>query len=531
MGGFSTAVPQPSPAALDIRPPQQTEAPLDAVLRYRALQQEQQLRAQQLQLAGLQTQGEQMNLDQRRAINQSFMNSFTPQPDGSVGLDTDKFADAMAKSGHGEAILPTLQAVTQFRKTQADLKTAQQSLATAEANAGGRLAAAVKAANYSPEVFHTLMLDSMNQGLINKQHFGPIDAQIMQAYQDDPSGAKARALITPVIDQMIAGSPQQQEVAKGQAEAAKNTAQAKQADLETQLKQSQLEIYKTLQKTPEALHDRVAATIDPVKYPALFARAFNEARNAPDLPGLNAAIEKYAQQASDQEKTIAVETNPQVNAARVQRDVATARATAPIKIATSVAEAKALRQGDNPAVANVPPAAVQPAISSAIKLDSDYLKANEATEAMGKFLDLAEQGNKAASSNLPLVGVETLNAINGIKRINSAEISQYQGAGDLLDRIKGKLGKLATGKQIPQDVLDDIRQLHQTLGDQAYKQYTDGLAGLNTRYRSQFGPTVGPPNIRKPAAASQYSIGQSVRLKNGQTVTIKAIHPDGTFDY
>jgi hypothetical protein len=193
---------------------------------------------------------------------------------------------------------------------------------------------------------------------------------------------------------------------------------------------------------------------------------------------------------------LAKDINPQVQDAEVKKSVRVASATAPIETAKAIATAKALRQGDNPAVAGVPPAAVGQVQNQAIKIDQEYIKARESTEALGRVLDLAQSGNKAAGSNLPLLGVETLNAINGIKRINGTEVEQYEGAGSLLDKLKGKIGKLVYGQPIPQDVLNDIRELHQVLGDQAYRSYTSGLDSLNQRSGSRFAPTVDPPNIR-----------------------------------
>jgi hypothetical protein len=235
-------------------------------------------------------------------------------------------------------------------------------------------------------------------------------------------------------------------------------------------------------------------------------------------------------------------TNPQVKAAEVKKAVdvatatapietakavATARATAPIETAKAIATAKALRQGDNPAVAGVAPAAVGQVQNSAVKLDETYIKAKSVTDSMGHLLDLAEHGNKAAGSNIPLVGVETLNAINGIKRINSAEIAQYSNAGSLLDQIKGKIGKLAEGKPIPQDVMDDIRELHHTLGQQAYQEYTDGLRTLNTRTGSTFAPALEAPNIRRGAGAKPaFKVGDTV-MYNGARHKVTGIKSDG----
>jgi hypothetical protein len=297
------------------------------------------------------------------------------------------------------------------------------------------------------------------------------------------------------------------------AQAQKDIAEAGQKKLQTQVEQHKLDLYNTLMQTPQALQNRVNASVDPVKYPQLNAIAMNEAKNQPDIEGINATTEKYAAKVADIEKEldprarqakiadeIAKETDPRLLAARTQQAVQTEAATSPFKVAQAVATARQVRAGDNPAVANVAPGAVMQVTQQAMKLDEQYAKEKAIAETMGRFLDLAASGNKAAGSNIPLLGVETLNAANGIKRVNRDEITQYEGAGSLFDRIVGKLGKLAVGQPIPQDVLNDIRTMHQTLGNQSWQTYTNSIGALNNRFNSQFQPMWAAPNVMKPGA-------------------------------
>lgn len=140
------------------------------------------------------------------------------------------------------------------------------------------------------------------------------------------------------------------------------------------------------------------------------------------------------------------------------------------------------------AVKGLPPATQRQASTAAQKATDAYLKGQAVADNMQAMIDLARSGNKAAGSNLPLVGVETINAINGIKRINSAEISQYQGAGSLLDKIQGRIGSLTVGQPIPADVLKDIESLHTTLRQNGDKAYADELGGINHTYGANFEP-------------------------------------------
>jgi hypothetical protein len=95
------------------------------------------------------------------------------------------------------------------------------------------------------------------------------------------------------------------------------------------------------------LKNLVDTSIDPAKYPDLNKRAMNEATNAvamKDMKGVNEAIQKYATVASEQEKTIATETDPGVIQARVGQAKAIAEARSPIQIYTAGAEQAAKNQ-------------------------------------------------------------------------------------------------------------------------------------------------------------------------------------------
>jgi hypothetical protein len=487
--------------ALAVKTPQ-PENVLDAYGKAQALiggAQQRQLTAQQIQGAQLENQQRQIQLDQTKAVNEAYLGALSTDESGTPTIDAGKLSNALATHNAGAAIPGVLKGVTEFQQSAATLAKTRGEVQQQQVDLGGSLGAAVKSSGYDPHLFITLATHAVQAKAADPQTTLPVLQKVTAALQQDPTGQSAKQLVQQFADQLIAASPKQAEATKNTAQAGEAGAVQKQKTLETQLTQQKIDAYNSL-KQPGALENRVASSIDPKQYPNLYTRAVAEARNAPDLDGINAAIQKNAQNASEQEKTIATETNPSVLQARTKVAVATAQATAPIETAKAIATAKALRMGDNPSVAGVAPAAVGQVQNQAIKLDEEYAKAKASTESLGKFLDAAERGNKAAGSNLPLLGVETINAINGIKRINGAEISTYSGAGDLLDRIQGKIGKLTKGEPIPQDVLNDIRDLHQTLGQQSYQNYTDSLNSLNSRTGAKFAPTLAAPNISKPAA-------------------------------
>lgn len=247
--------------------------------------------------------------------------------------------------------------------------------------------------------------------------------------------------------------------------------------------------------------DDVAKGASPL-YTTMAKKRIAFAAQSGDVEGAKKILDEAAEFTAAPLKAKSVEQA--VGPLRTQEEIQKAAALAPIE------ENRALKV-----------AGTNRAFSGADKLDAEYNSARTATEALGHMLDLAASGNKAAGSNLPLVGVETVNAINGIKRINSAEINQYGSAGSLLDEIKGKIGKLTSGQPIPADVLSDIRELHQALGEQSYEKYTSGLAALKKRSPpgTDLAPTLPPPNIR-PAGAKAPPPGAKVQ-RNSATGQVR----------
>jgi hypothetical protein len=175
------------------------------------------------------------------------------------------------------------------------------------------------------------------------------------------------------------------------------------------------------------------------------------------------------------------------------------------------------------AFANVPaglkgvaPHLVAPAAAAAEKAGNEYGDAVAAANDMKTFVDLAKAGNKVAYAYSPTEGVLTLNTARGVKRVNMAEISSYGGAGAAADRVMGFLGKQASGASIPNNVLNDMESLHQSIAGNAKRTYANKLKNTNQTYGSSFQPVdMG---------------GGTVKMKapNGQT---KDVSPDEVEHY
>jgi len=289
----------------------------------------------------------------------------------------------------------------------------------------------------------------------------------------------------------------------------------------------------------KAQEDAAAASRAAELQPALVKKGQNEAiTTAPNAAGLTPEQRQTAQQAAD---TLAQTKLRDEEAARHNVAGETVE-----KVKTNIEQAKNAREeriydqtygaGADPALVGVTAAERKPALGEASKAGKSYLDAQATADQMQSLIDLARSGDKAAGSNLPLVGLETLNAINGIKRINRTEVDQYQGAGDLLDRIKGKIGKLAIGQPISSDVLDDIEKMHQVIRDNSTKAFRDNVTRINGTYRASFDPDKLVGKSAAPGAPSGgsslstgHKVGDVVNV-GGKRIKITKVLPNDKFE-
>lgn len=334
---FDTNVAPPSPAALDLKL-QPAPSPLEAL----AGLQEQRLRAQQIQVGQMQMQEAQLNLAQRKAINDAYRQAFTPQPDGSVQLDKDKLSSALATSGHGEAIPGILENYTKYQQSLAGLQETNQKVAAAEADAAGNLAATVKAANNDPTLFHALLTDAIQRKIIQPSHYAPLDQMLQQALASDPSGESARGLVGKFTDQMLAGSPKQQELTNARTSADAAASRAKSAAIDAQNNTA-----RTNAELPgmEAESDLKAAAAAGLKNmtDADWQSAIDKTvpdKASPLYQRLNAEVDFYRKRGDLKAADEAIK-NAGEQLGHTETAVATAKATQPIKIETAAATQQA----------------------------------------------------------------------------------------------------------------------------------------------------------------------------------------------
>lgn len=159
-----------------------------------------------------------------------------------------------------------------------------------------------------------------------------------------------------------------------------------------------------------------------------------------------------------------------------------------LETAQKVAAAQAGVANVPPALKGVAPHLVGPASAAAEKAGDEYANAVAAANDMKTFVDLARSGNKVAYAYSPTEGVLTLNTARGVKRVNMAEIGSYAGAGSAADRLQAFFGKQLKGASIPEDVLNDMESLHESIAGNARTAYGNKLKNVNTTYGSSFQP-------------------------------------------
>ena len=174
----------------------------------------------------------------------------------------------------------------------------------------------------------------------------------------------------------------------------------------------------------------------------------------------------------------------------VAKAVATERAITPLKIQQAVDTQRAQYAGSP--FANVPPKMLPQAMAESKAADDAYLSAVNQSNEMKSVLDMARAGNKVAYSYDPVLGVLDINAGHGTKRLNVKELGAYSGAGSLVDRLEGAIGKAVSGQSIPPQILDAMQQFHAGIAGSAQQAYQNNLARVKQRTGADLQPLVLP---------------------------------------
>lgn len=177
-------------------------------------QQQQQIQnsATQNQLGQQELEKGSMAIAATTALNKSYQNAVKVGSDGIPQIDPQAISDSLRSAGQGSQIPGVLENLNKYNKSMLDIQTAKADLQAKGNDIMGAAAAAVKAANYNPQLAHTIV-DTLPQ---------TPQTDAFRAKIDDPVALKQ------IVDQAIAGSPKQQELAN-----AKTTADARKQQADT----------------------------------------------------------------------------------------------------------------------------------------------------------------------------------------------------------------------------------------------------------------------------------------------------------
>jgi hypothetical protein len=207
---------------------------------------------------------------------------------------------------------------------------------------------------------------------------------------------------------------------------------------------------------------------------------------------------------------IAEATNPLVQQSKVAEDVARETQLSPVRIREQIAAAQALRSVNGPEFSGVPVGDQPKVIQMAQGIDNDYAVAKGAQDQVGRVIKLAET-NPAAGANVASLMTAASLATQSVKRLSGPTLAGNEAPGSIAQDIEGKIQKWAGNGPMPPEILNDFRQLNETLAAGALDTYKNRLATLS-RYGAQAKPNpalVGqgggaPPIVQHSPSTGQY---------------------------
>lgn len=130
------------------------------------------------------------------------------------------------------------------------------------------------------------------------------------------------------------------------------------------------------------------------------------------------------------------------------------------------------------------------------KVELPYAQAQEKAEVLKDVVRAAQAGNMSAAAVQKLMGVLGVVTIEGVQRINTTELTEFGAQGDLLTRIKGRIGSLVAGQPLAPAIQKDIIELADVLEKGSRRKYEDRFREITKRYGlkdEQMKPPAGAP--------------------------------------
>ena len=178
---------------------------------------------QQLEAGLLENKQRQQQAAATDAMNSAFKGALTPDPTtGMPTFDRGKVLTSVAANPNGGSLIPGLiEKFNTIDKNAAELTDAKDKHATAEQDYFGSLASEIKAAHYAPGAVGVALAHAAANG------YGQQVQQMQQQFAQNPDAVKGW------VDQAIAGSPKQREVAAQEMAAQARQTQANKQPNET----------------------------------------------------------------------------------------------------------------------------------------------------------------------------------------------------------------------------------------------------------------------------------------------------------
>lgn len=168
------------------------------------------------------------------------------------------------------------------------------------------------------------------------------------------------------------------------------------------------------------------------------------------------------------------------------------------------------------------------------KAADKYLDTKRSVDQISASIDAAKDGNGLITSFVPTMEVLGINTSNGVHRISPAEAQAANLPGGWAEQFNAWFSKASSGKPTPQ-LIAEGKQLAAILKKGAYQQYKDThdyesgvVSGYGGKDFDKRVPLI--PGEDQQQQAPQYKVGDKVKLRDGSTLTIKAVHPDGSFE-
>jgi hypothetical protein len=308
-------------------------------------------------------------------------------------------------------------------------------------------------------------------------------------------------------------SEKQAQAGEAGAKATEAGASAEQKRVETKIKQYELN---ALSDTPTDVKAKVAASIDPIKYPEIYARTVANIQNAPTLPLKNAALMKGSEEIATREREMDPAHRAAVIADEIKKAVSIKSATIPMEIAADVQKQVQLAALSPDAFAGIYDPRARAQAETAYRQDSAKY-ADEVSDAkrLQDFVGAAQSGNKAAPG---LIGVTELRGL--VNRVNSQELQAVgSAAGSAYDRLVGHLKGWTEGEPIPPEVLKDTKIIADAMQSAADRKYLSKLAVNKATFGASPPPVdlsnVFPRNSKNPTVPNPNPNGYIPNHKYG----------------